>query len=120
MERGPGRGVCLDGVSMRSATITGARLARARCVGIDLTGTRLMGCDLSQADLRGAILHVTSLVYVDLDGADISESRVFGVGAWHLRSAATLQKDLVLSVALNRTSPPWSCRIEQPAGVFMR
>lgn len=26
----------------------------------------------------------------------------------------------VLSVALNRTSPPWSCRIEQPAGVFMR
>jgi hypothetical protein len=26
----------------------------------------------------------------------------------------------VLSVALNRTSPPWSCRIEQPAGMFMR
>jgi hypothetical protein len=38
----------------------------------------------------------------------------------HKAVQAPMEEQEVLSVALNRTSPPWSCRIEQPAGMFMR
>ena len=98
--------VCIEGVSMQMATITQARMGRAKAAGVNLTGSRVLNTDLRHADLRGATLHVTSLINLELEGADISESQVFGAAAWHITSSAAHQRDLIITPP---DSPTVSC-----------
>jgi uncharacterized protein YjbI with pentapeptide repeats len=93
----------LSGADLTEATLLDARLVqckliRARLRGAVLARARIVDADLTEADLEGADLSYVSLSRVVLNGAKLSQSLVYGIGAWDVTTnAATEQKGLVVT-----------------------
>ncbi len=89
--------VSLAGASMQLATLTQSSLVGMRAAGVNLTGSRLMHNDMSGAHVQNAVLHVASLINLNLMRASLAGAQVFGVAAWHLHTDGADQRDLVIT-----------------------
>jgi uncharacterized protein YjbI with pentapeptide repeats len=76
----------LSGADFSKANFSGATICRARFLGVNLTGANLNNADLSEAHLNRANLIRTSLVETILNGTDLSESSVYGISVWNLKT----------------------------------
>ena len=84
------------------ANLGGTKLIRAQLVKADLRGANLRGADLTETvltstDLSGACLERAVLVRTDLEGATLSGCFVFGMSAWDVKLAGTIQSNLVVT-----------------------
>lgn len=106
------RGLNLSYANFREASLPGADfsycelvetdfvrsdLQRSKFIEANLYGALLDQADLSNADLRNSTLWWTTLVETKLKGADISNSRVYGVSPWRVDLEGTIQNDLNIS-----------------------
>ena len=107
----------LTRANLREAALRGANLTRADLTGADLTGANLRGANLTRADLRRAELTRADLTWANLtradlrqadltralcvgttiDAANLSGCRVYGISAWDVSSADTVQQGLVIT-----------------------
>lgn len=65
--------------------------------GIDFRGVGLFKANLSNCILKGAILRQSIMIEADISDADLSGAHVYGVSAWDLKSAGSVQNDLVIT-----------------------
>jgi hypothetical protein len=65
--------------------------------GIDFRGVGLFKANLSRANLRGAILRQSIMIEANIMGADLTGAHVYGVSAWDLKTARSVQNDLVIT-----------------------
>ena len=65
--------------------------------GIDFRGVGLFKAKLSGCVLRAAVLRQSIMIEADISGADLSGSYVYGVSAWDMKSAGSIQHDLVIT-----------------------
>jgi uncharacterized protein YjbI with pentapeptide repeats len=84
------------------AELSGADFSRTRMPGADLRGARLRGANLTDADLRGATLTGCDLrgaiaVGTNLRDADLTGSHVYGIAAWNVELAGSIQVDLLIT-----------------------
>lgn len=77
---------------LRGADLSGAHLVEANLSYANLTGASLAGATLDKTSLECALL-----VDVDLSGAAINECCVYGLSAWNLSLATTVQKNLIIT-----------------------
>jgi uncharacterized protein YjbI with pentapeptide repeats len=77
---------------LRFADLSKAKLRDARLDCCDLHGANLTCADLTNADLSGTVL-----VETDLTNATITGCRIYGVSAWNVTVADTLQNNLVIT-----------------------
>jgi uncharacterized protein YjbI with pentapeptide repeats len=97
---------------LQEANFSGSHLYRANFAeadlrNADLSGALLLETDLSYANLTGASLagatldntslECATLVDVDLSGAVINECCVYGLSAWNLSLATTVQQNLIIT-----------------------
>ena len=89
----------LVGALLIKANLRGADLREANLSGkTDLSLVNLSGANLSGANLRGAYLENTNFVETCLEGANISNSRIYGISAWNLKTnKETKQLSLVIT-----------------------
>lgn len=95
-------GVDLSKVNLSKTTFVWADLASAYLGGAVLCGTDLTYADLSWADFRdanlsGANLELAKMVKTKLQGAIISDCRVYGISAWDLELKGAIQKNLIIT-----------------------
>jgi uncharacterized protein YjbI with pentapeptide repeats len=92
----------LQEAKLGKAHLGGAKLIRARLVRANLRGAILRGADLTETvlrstDLSGACLERAVLVRTDLEGATLSGCSVYGISAWDVNLAGTVQSNLVVT-----------------------
>ena len=93
----------LAGSSIRYAVMNDADLTGAFLNQTDLTGTSMRGAILNDAILEDAVLKATdlsraSLINTNLESADLSASRVYGISAWDIRvNNETIQTGLIIT-----------------------
>jgi uncharacterized protein YjbI with pentapeptide repeats len=92
----------LQKAKLGKAHLGGAKLIRARLVRANLRGAILRGADLTEtvlrsSDLSGACLERAVLVRTDLEGATLSGCSVYGISAWDVNLAGTVQSNLVVT-----------------------
>ena len=91
-------GANLRGAYLSGAYLSGADLSEANLRGANLRGANLSEADLSGADLSGADLENTSFVETRLEGTNISNSCIYGISAWNLKTnQETKQLNLVIT-----------------------
>jgi len=90
-------GANLSGADLWHANLWHANLSDANLSGANLSGANLSGGDLSGADLSGADLSGASLVSTYLEGADLTDCRVYGISAWDVHLAGAKQAGLVIT-----------------------
>ncbi|MCB0105949.1 MAG: pentapeptide repeat-containing protein [Caldilineaceae bacterium] len=102
----------LFAANLRGANLEGAHLERADLVDADLSaanlhGTNLRGADLDRANLTDTNLREANLTYAnlgsttllrtDLTRANLTNCRVYGISAWDVNLADTIQQDLIIT-----------------------
>lgn len=101
-------GANLSGADVSQADLRGAKLSEANFFGAYLSEANLSRADLSRANLsqanlfkaclNDADLSGATLVKTNLEGADLTGCHVYGISAWDLNLAQTIQKDLVITL----------------------
>jgi uncharacterized protein YjbI with pentapeptide repeats len=86
------RGALLVEATLRMADLTHADLRDANLYGANLHLT-----NLSNSNLTNAQLGLTNLVRTNFEGADLSESGVYGVSVWDARLEGATQSNLVVT-----------------------
>ena len=86
------------GAKLSEAIIFGAYLSEANFSRANLSGANLNQSKLFKAKLNDADLTRASLVKTDLEGVDLTGCHVYGISAWDLNLAKTIQKDLVITL----------------------
>jgi uncharacterized protein YjbI with pentapeptide repeats len=92
----------LTHANLKKASLILARLAGGLLLNTDLRGAQLREANLNWAwlngaNLRDADLTAASLIYTQLDEANLTGCKIFGLSAWKLSLKNTIQKDLVIS-----------------------
>jgi uncharacterized protein YjbI with pentapeptide repeats len=105
-------GANLIGSCLRNAYLRQAHLCTAYLCGADLTGVDLREADLSNADLSGANLSDANLsgalckdtqfsqaafVRTNIERADLTGARIYGISAWDVQFRDAIQKDLMIT-----------------------
>jgi uncharacterized protein YjbI with pentapeptide repeats len=97
------RGVNFHAANLRAANLSTADLlhsdlSNADLQGATLQGATLYGTNLSGANLRDASFMAASLVQTNLEGADLTNSYIYGVSAWDIKvDKRTKQQDLIIT-----------------------
>jgi hypothetical protein len=65
--------------------------------GIDFRGVGLFKANLSGCVLKSAILRQSIMIEANISGADLSGAYVYGVSAWDMKLAGSIQRDLVIT-----------------------
>jgi uncharacterized protein YjbI with pentapeptide repeats len=78
-------GADLSYADLSNANLSKANLVKANLTQANLSRTNLSGADLSEADLILANLSLATLVETRLEGANISNSLIYGISAWNLK-----------------------------------
>jgi uncharacterized protein YjbI with pentapeptide repeats len=89
------------GADLRRATLVGARAASVDGSYSDLTGADLTGATLSHVDLQHARFNDATI-----EGATLSDCRVFGTAAWGLRGTPAKQERLFVTPISADIRPP--------------
>jgi hypothetical protein len=96
----------LSGADLRKANFFGASLSGATLFDADLresdreadlTDTNFSGASLAGADLGGADLRRATLVSTDLEGANLTACRVYGISAWDIELEGASQSNLLIT-----------------------
>ena len=87
----------MSAADLTGATFIGADLRDAIFAGANLSDTDFRQANLSGADLRNTNLQGSILIKANLDQADISGSRIYGITAWNLDLNDTIQNSLIIS-----------------------
>lgn len=95
-------GAFLTRANFSRATLTHANFSTAKLIEADLSNAGLSGAnfawaDLSGARLCGALLRGTHFVEANLQNADISNSRIYGVSAWDVSLEGANQTNLIIT-----------------------
>jgi hypothetical protein len=105
------RSACLDGADLSRASLAGANLRHATLRGAKLPGAYLRRidfsyCDLTEADLSRAVLEYGRMVDCTIEGAVLTEAKVYGISAWNLEGTPKDQSKLRISrLPLSRKPP---------------
>ena len=88
--------------NLQEAKLRAAYLHEAVLCGVNCDGAGLRGADLSEAKLgratfRRADLTRASLVGAELHGAELADCWVYGISAWDLELADTIQRNLTVT-----------------------
>ena len=83
--------------NLRRANLSKANLNRAKLHGANLRGANLHKTDLSGSDLSKADLSKAILVVTNFNGADLTNSRIYGISAWDLILDNTTQTGLIIT-----------------------
>ena len=83
----------LYNTNLRQARMNHANLWRANLRGANLYRTNLRNANLSESNLNQA-----TLVQTNLAKANLARSKVYGISAWRLNLANTLQHDLIITL----------------------
>ena len=82
----------LAGADLTRANFARANLSRANLAGTNLASAEFSGANLTDANLQNAVLVGTSFA-----GANLSGCRVYGMSAWDIRLANTIQTNLIIT-----------------------
>jgi Pentapeptide repeats (8 copies) len=91
------RGADLRDAFLRGADLSGADFSGADLRAADLGEANLRRVNLSRANLSRVCLETAILVETDLEGANLSDCRVYGISAWNINVSGTQQSDLVIT-----------------------
>jgi uncharacterized protein YjbI with pentapeptide repeats len=91
-------GADLRGANLMGAQLQGADLTEARLDGARLDAAELFKTNLSRASLRSTHLQMARLIDVDVSGASLAGSNVYGIAVWNLTiNDATDESNLVIT-----------------------
>ena len=98
----------LRGANLRSAYLTGTNLSEADLRGADLSRASLCGANFNGANLNytnftNANLNRVSFVETKLEGSDLSDSSIYGISAWNLK---TDKKTKQLNLKISKDDEP--------------
>jgi len=105
------RSARLDGADLSRASLAGANLRHATLRGAKLPGAYLRRIDLSysdltDADLSRAVLEYGRMVDCTIEGAVLTEAKVYGISAWNLEGTPKDQSRLLISRLKLSRKPP--------------
>jgi hypothetical protein len=105
------RSARLDGADLSRASLAGANLRHATLRGAKLPGAYLRRidlsyCDLTEADLSRAVLEYGRMVDCTIEGAVLTEAKVYGISAWNLEGTPKDQSRLLISRLKLSRKPP--------------
>lgn len=80
-----------------SADLVRAHLGRADLSGAYLSGAYLSLANLGEANLSGANLRMATVVRTNLECADLTDCRVYGISVWNARLDGAVQSNLVIT-----------------------
>lgn len=90
-------GALLDGAHLPGANLSGANLMNACLARADLRRCNFSGANLQGANVQGANLEGATCVGTNIDSADLSDSRVYGLSVWDLKAGSALQRNLIIT-----------------------
>jgi pentapeptide repeat protein len=90
-------GAKLAGTNVSWANLEQAVLRTADLAGANLQESDFSWADLSDADLTGANLQRARLIRTTVEGARLSQARIYGIAAWDLRGEPREQEGLVIT-----------------------
>lgn len=107
LKRAKLRETILQGADLKDAKLSKADLVYAQLVFAELQdaelvkaflcGASLLGSKLNGANLYGANLETANFTKVEIEGANLSKCKVYGIAAWDLEGVPSEQFDLQIS-----------------------
>ena len=89
--------VNLSDANLLRANLRAVDLSRGNLSASNLRAANFREACLSHADLRGADLRRATFVESNLEGANLTDCRVYGISAWNVRLEGALQSNLVIT-----------------------
>jgi len=102
LERADLEAANLAGADLRGANLQGANLNSADLSGADLESALLSraslgGATLRRANLSYAVLGSAILFYTNLEKANLTGAKVYGISVWNTKLTGAIQKDLIIT-----------------------
>ena len=82
---------------LEDADLSWSNFSECNLTGANLSDSDLTGTNFSEAVVRGANLSCVTLVRTNVEGADLTSCRVYGLSVWDVKSEGAIQRDLIIT-----------------------